>query len=72
MDQPRTPPAPDRRVDTVICAGGLRRHGPISGDPLAWVPRTRRCSCGYVFLAPPKIWGRGARNATRPTPSTAF
>src|SRR5687768_10068701 len=40
---------------------GLRWHGPIS------VVGAPRRSYGYAFVAPPRIWGRGTRNAGRPT-----
>jgi hypothetical protein len=45
---------------------GLGRHGPIS------VVGAPRRSYGYAVVAPPRIWGRGARNAARSRSSTAF
>ncbi len=79
MDQPRNPPAPLSMV-TGLAVRGYRRHGPISVVLGLWpsVPRVGakrgapRRSYGYAFLAPPWIWGRGAPNVTRRTPSTAF
>ena len=72
MDQPRDPPAPFYRVHAVSKYAGSGRHGPIS-DPLSRVrlgaPRSRK---NYSFVAPPWIWGRGDRNATRRSSSTGF
>ena len=59
MEQPRDPPAPIQRADVVNVHAGSGRHGPIS---IVGAPRS---SYGYSFLAPPRIWGRGDRNATR-------
>jgi hypothetical protein len=66
MDQPRDPPAPFSGADLVMCAGGLRRHGPIS------IVEPARRSYGYAFAGSPGIWGRGVRNAVHRTSSAAF
>src|SRR5689334_12358442 len=63
-----TPLRPDPREGLQhIC--GLRWHGPTQALR-AWVPPVvgaPRRSYGYAFVAPPRIWGRGTRNAGRPT-----
>ncbi len=45
---------------------GLRWH-----DPISVVGAPSRSEC-YGVVAPPRSWGRGIRNATHCTPSTAF
>ena len=39
---------------------GLRWHDPIS------VVGAPSCSYGYGVVAPPRVWGRGIRNAAHP------
>jgi hypothetical protein len=55
---------------------GLRRHGPtsvaltprncVARGPRVGAPRRSEC---YAFVAPPRMWGRGVRNAVCPTSS---
>ena len=45
---------------------GLRWH-----DPISVVGAPSRSEC-YGVVAPPRIWGRGIRNAAHCTPPTAF
>jgi len=66
MDEPRGhrresggPPEPNYMVGMILCGGGLRRHGPAS------VVGAPRRSYGYVVVTPPRIRGRGVRNAAR-------
>src|SRR5687768_16678994 len=54
-------PLRPHRVDDLQHVRGLRWHGPIS------VVGAPRRSYGYAFIAPPRIWGRGTRNAGRST-----
>ena len=60
QDQPRNRHVPHTMVDMNLHVGGLRWHGPISvvGAPSR--------SYGYGVVAPPRIWGRGIRNAAHP------
>ena len=51
---------------------GLGRHGAdhaSRGAPVVGAPRR---SYSYAFGAPPRMWPRGAPNATRPTSSTGL
>ena len=73
MDQPHDPPVPFTRADVGLRAGGLRRHGPISGPTQqVGTPEPARRSYGYAPAGSLGIWGRGARNAVHRTSSTAF
>jgi hypothetical protein len=57
----RDPPcAHNHKAIMSLLVRGLRRHGPI------FVVDAPRRSDGYAFVASPRIWGRGARNAVRP------
>ena len=60
----RNPPAPAQEAK-MSANVGLRRDGPIS------VVGAPRRSYGYAVVAPPRIWGRRARNAARCSPLSA-
>jgi hypothetical protein len=59
MPQARNTPEPNTMAAMILGGGGLRRHGPAS------VVGAPRRSFGYVVVAPPRIRGRGVRNAAR-------
>ena len=72
MDQPRDPRAPIEGMDAVKGHAGPGRHGPISGPAIAGTPGAPRSNYGCAFVAPPRIPGRGDRNATRRIRSPTF
>ena len=57
---------PNTMDDMNLHAGGLRWHGPDHASRGAPVVGTPSRSYGYGVVAPPRIWGRGIRNAAHP------
>ena len=51
------PPCALSMYDMILLGSGLRWHGPIS------VVSAPRRSYGYAFVALPRSWSRGIRNA---------
>ena len=66
QDQPHNRPVPTTMYGMTLHVEGLRWHGPIS------VVGAPSLSYGYGVVAPPRVWGRGIRNAAHCTHSTGL
>ena len=72
QDQPHNRHVPTTMWGMTLHVEGLRWHDPDHaprGAPVVGAPNRSEC---YGVVAPPRIWGRGTRNAAHCISSTAF